>query len=338
FNDISDHLVIISCKGPGGRSSGSGFIARMDGKTYLFTNQHVIMGADKISFKTATGNVLRPRSVELSTTRDIARLLLAEEDGLEVTRNLSMGVPIAVFGNSEGGGVATQLYGEITGVGADVVEVSAEFVKGNSGSPVLNLGKEVVGIASFVRYSRKKKDTEGTRFENQTRRFCYRLTDMEWTTVNWKQYNKRYGKLYRTNEEMTESIFEIIEQWSSDPFGRVGDEDNAEMSLRRWSNAHNLMVNRIVRLSDKGRASQHELDNTNKQIRKDVSDSADALSKVCKKRARQMRMLADQRDLTGFLREEFEDYGDSLEFAGEIIDRIGDKLSTLNYFRFSKEK
>ena len=52
FNDVSDHIVTVSCSGPYGRSSGSGFIASLDGKNYLFTNQHVILGAEKISFKT----------------------------------------------------------------------------------------------------------------------------------------------------------------------------------------------------------------------------------------------------------------------------------------------
>ena len=44
FNDIDTCIVTISCSGEHGRSSGSGFIANMEGRTYLFTNQHVIYG------------------------------------------------------------------------------------------------------------------------------------------------------------------------------------------------------------------------------------------------------------------------------------------------------
>ena len=176
FDDVSDKLVLIECKGRHGDWSGSGFVAEMNGKTYIFTNQHIVLGADTISFKTAAGEVLRPRAVELSATRDIARLLLQDHEALTISDNLSMGAPLAVFGNSEGGGVATELYGKVTGVGADLVEVSADFVSGNSGSPVLNLDKEVIGIASYVRYSAPSKMKEGTQFENKVRRFCYRLT------------------------------------------------------------------------------------------------------------------------------------------------------------------
>ncbi|HSR88692.1 MAG TPA: hypothetical protein VLL07_07030, partial [Pontiella sp.] len=37
FDDVCDNLVIIECKGEHGAWSGSGFIAAMDGKTYIFT-------------------------------------------------------------------------------------------------------------------------------------------------------------------------------------------------------------------------------------------------------------------------------------------------------------
>jgi hypothetical protein len=275
--------------------------------------------------------------VELSATRDIARLLLPDEDGFELAATIEMDLPVGVFGNSDGGGVATELYGTVSGVGADVVEVTADFVSGNSGSPVLNLNQELVGIASYVKYSQKSKMKEGTKFENQTRRFCYRLTGTQWQAVNWKQYNKKYGKLYRTNEQLVDSIYEIINQWYDSPFGKVTADDHPDHDLQKWSTSHNHMVNRIVRLSDKGRATRHELDNTNKQIRKDIGDSAEALAAVCKGRARQMKLLSTQRELTEFLRKEFEGYAYSLDYSAKAIDRFGDRLTDLNFFRFADE-
>lgn len=328
FNDISDRIVTVSCQSSRGRSSGSGFIAKMDGKTYLFTNQHVILGADKISFKTTTGKSLRPRGVQVSTTLDIARLPLEGTDGLAITKNMAMDAPIAVFGNSEGGGVATELYGKVTGVGADVVEVSADFVSGNSGSPVLNLDREVIGIASYVRWERK--DDDGSK----TQRFCYRLTNSQWKSINWKKYNDKYGKLHCDNQELVDSIFEIIDNWYAAPYGRMSADNHPDSGLRKWSTSHNHMINRIGRMREQGRATQHELDNVNKRIKKDMRDSAEDLSAVCRNRARQMRLLANQKDLTGYLRDEFNGFANQLEKNANYIDVYGNTLAKKNFFHF----
>jgi hypothetical protein len=329
FNEIADKVVTISCESKYGRSSGSGFIANMDGKPYLLTNQHVILGADKISFKTASGKSLRPRGIELSVSRDIARLSLPEDhEGFEITGTMSIGSPIGVFGNSEGGGVATELYGKIDSVGSEVVDVSADIVSGNSGSPVLNLEQEVIGIASYVQWSHDDEDG------SETRHFCYRLTDTRWKRVKWNDYNKRYGKLYSEYNQFIDSIFELVSEWSSHPYSRMTAEDHEDPALRKWAVEHNRMINRIMRLSDKGTATQHELDNTNKQIKKDMRDSADALAAVCKNKARQMRMMSQQRELSGFLKEGFEEFADRLEFADIKIKLLGQILANDDYFHF----
>jgi hypothetical protein len=300
----------------------------MEGKIYLFTNQHVILGADKISFKTANGAILKPRSVELSTTRDVARLLLADEtDGFEVVNDRTIGSPVAVFGNSEGGGVATELYGEITTVGSEVIDISADVVSGNSGSPVLNLDQKVIAIVSSVRSYRD--DETGSK----TRHFCYRMTDGRWRPVKWKSYNDKYGKQFLETEQLIQSIFEAADTWYDDPYSRMTAEDHPDAGLRKWAIEHNRIINRIMRLSDKGQVRNlHELDNTNERIKQDMADSAEALSAVCRGRARQMRMLSEQRELTEFLHGEFENFATRLESAAVEIDRYGNKLSTKNYF------
>ncbi|VGO19692.1 S1 family peptidase [Pontiella sulfatireligans] len=329
-NDITAHLVIVSCSGAQGRSSGSGFVALLDGKPYLFTNQHVILGADTISFKATAGGALKPRGVELSTTRDIARLPLSEAEGLAISKNMAIGAPIAVFGNSEGGGVATELYGKVTSVSAELVEVSADFVSGNSGSPVLNLDKEVIGIASYV--SSSSDDEDGS----DTRRFCYRLTGNQWTSVDWKKYNDKFGKLYRDNEALVEATFEVANQWYQDPFNRVSADNHPDSELRKWSTSHNHMVNRIMRMREQGTATPHELENVNKQISKDLVDSSEDLAKVCRDRSKRLRMLAKQRGLTGFLRDEFNRLSGRLESAARNLDAYGEKLAKFKFFHFAE--
>ena len=330
FNDIHDNLVVIEHD----IAVGSGFVAKMDGRYYIFTNQHVIMGGDRIRFKTASGKVLRPKKVELSATRDIARLLLDTDSGFEIADSLKMDAPVGVFGNSDGGGVATELYGKVTSVGSELVEVSADFVSGNSGSPVLNLDQEVIGIASFVRFSTDKKTKDDEEPETITRRFCYRLTGMQWKAVNWKKYNDKYGAAYLKNDALIDEIFDIIWAWLNNPYIKVSTENHPDPGLLKWAKNHNQVVNRIERMAEKGSATPHQLDNTNKQIRNDLIDSADALSKVCTSQARQMRFFSSQKELTGFLRKEFLRLAERLDNAGELLDDFGKELESFNYFHF----
>ncbi len=334
FNDISDKIVTIECRDrAGNKSFGSGFIARMDGRTFVFTNQHVIMGAHQIKIKTTRGRKIIPRGVELSLTRDIARLPLAESTGgFAISDKPAIDMQLAVFGNSEGSGVATELYGTVTGVGADLVEVTAEFVAGNSGSPALNHEQEVIGIVSYVRFYASETDDD-EQPQEKTRRFCYRLTDVDWMPVNWKKYNEEYGRDYQETEALVDSIFDVVDAWSNDPFGAVPGEYK-DYDLQKWAKAHNHMVKKIMRLSDKGSCSQKELDNTNKQISGDIGDSAQALSAFCYKKSLNIEMKLAKKDLTGFLRGSIETNIDALKYASESIDRFGRRLSTINFFHF----
>jgi len=302
FNDILDKLVIINCSGKDGRSAGSGFVAKMDGKTYLFTNQHVIFGTDRISFKTVAGKTLKPRSVELSRSRDIARLLLADDvEGFGVSEKVLMDVPVAVFGNSEGGGVATELYGKTTGIGADLIEVSAEFVSGNSGSPVLDLDQMVVGVASYVRFATTSRMTKGTRFENKTRRFCYRLSGSGWVKVGWKSYNEKYGKAYVANERFVDSVIHIFEQWGDDLQGTVDVSSGSSRRLENWARSHNALL-----------AARNRQGSRRSFLGKYVK-STESLSRMCMAEANQIRLFSKDRNLTEFLRNESENQIYTLE-------------------------
>lgn len=314
FDDVAGNLVAVSCKSSFGRSAGSGFIAQMDGKTYLFTNQHVIMGADRITFKAADGTTLKPRSVELSASRDIARLLLEEDrdDAFPTAGHISMGVPIGVFGNSEGAGVATELYGEVTGIGADLLEVTADFVSGNSGSPVLNLDREVLGIASYVRFTTPSKMKLGTRFENQTRRFCYRLGNSEWMKVNWKKYNGEYGSAHLANEQLLSSLGAVFDHWGDSLKSvLVVDSDSSKM-VCSWTKAHN----NILRNNQSG----------SKRFKEEYSRSAKRLGSLCKTEAKTIRELSRERNLTDFLRNEFEQQADALEYYNDLCIYVGDLI------------
>lgn len=203
---ISDYLVVIEHD----NETSNGFIARMGEHHYIFTTQNILFGANKISFRTVSGKPLHPKKVELSATRDIARLLLDSDEGFAISDDIKMGALIGIFGRHGDDAATTELFGEISGVGGDLIEVSAKFTHENSGSPVLNRKKEVVGIASYVRFSGTNWIKKGTRFENKTRRFCHRIKGSRWVAVNWKKYNRKHGEFYQQNKAFCAKIATIF--------------------------------------------------------------------------------------------------------------------------------
>ncbi len=327
FNEVSSCLVIIECDTFIGKMSGSGFIAKADGKTYVYTNQHVIMGSDRFTLKTVTGETITPRGIELSLDRDIARILIDDrEEVLPISASPALDIPLAVFGNSEGGGVATELYGMVTGVSSDLVEVSAEFVSGNSGSPVLNLDREVIGIASFVRFSapsEEDEENEEKRFESKTRRFCYRLTGVTFAPVNWRRYNEKYGKPYLVTQDTIESLVDIIDGWYEAPFDPVPKQEFPDISLNGWSRTHNKMVERVTMVINKRRFTRTQ----QSKIRDEIYKSAHDLSNIAHQLALEVEQQAQEKALTGFLRGELAGYAYGLEYASYLLDYVGQKVA-----------
>ena len=209
LDDISPSLVIISCEVDGEEQSGNGVIVEMDGKPYLLTNQHIILGAAKLRFITATGGRLAPKRIELSSDRDLARLALDEGSSLLSSPQANMDTPIVIIAGVNGQGLKKE-QGKIIGVGGSKIEISAQFESSSNGAPVLNANKEVVGIASYSRESSFHAMKTGTRFEDSTRHFCYRINNCIWEPVNWKTYNRKYGTAFRKHQEFSERILSLL--------------------------------------------------------------------------------------------------------------------------------
>lgn len=190
FGKAQRALVIITTS----RGTASGFVLEMDGKKYLVTNEHVLRGG-KPTAKLLTGHQLRWKQVEIADDKDLARLELHESDADSLpfsAHQPNMGDRVFVFGNSEGGGVATSLAGKILGVGPDQIEIDAAFVQGNSGSPILGTDGTVYGVATYVTQSPDPNDwvKKGTRF-TEVRRFGLRMAGTRWVALSWKDYAMR---------------------------------------------------------------------------------------------------------------------------------------------------
>lgn len=207
--DVTPSIVLISYQVDGEAKCGNGVIVEMDGKPYLLTNQHILLGAEALRFMTASGDRLSPRSVELSATQDLARLALNEGSSLPLSDQTPMNMPIAIF---TGGNGQEQMFhpGKIIGVGGSKIEISAEFDESSNGTPVLNEKTEVVGIATYSRESRRSAMKKGTRFDESTRHFCCRIGKGAWIPVNWKSYNQAYGKAYLEHKMFADQIIAIF--------------------------------------------------------------------------------------------------------------------------------
>lgn len=264
--DIAPNLILITYQVRGEKKKGNGVIARMDGKPYLLTNLHILLGAKKITFMTAEGKQLAPRSVELANSRDLVRLSLEDEVGLTVSSRTKMNTPIAVYSGGDGSEKKIE-HGKVIGIGSSKIEISATFDDSCNGAPALNAEKEVVGIATYSREFRKHAMKSGTRFE-ESRHFCSRMGKNDWKPVNWKAFNGKYGKAYRTHEALCLRIIDIF-------------------------------------------SSEQNYTATQKQ--------AKSLAAECRTQARQLRLLCEQQGLTDFLRMDFEERAELLEYASELF-------------------
>lgn len=149
----NDAFIIIKGK----EGSGSGFICRDGTRTWLYTNIHVAADLQQPTFTRLGNSAVVPGAAEAAGGPDIVRFALPEAPGhplelmTEVDNNVRIGDEVVVLGNSGGGGVVTNLKGEVRGIGPDRLEVTAEFIPGNSGSPIVHVktGK-VIGIATYL--------------------------------------------------------------------------------------------------------------------------------------------------------------------------------------------
>ena len=190
FSAVKDKVVVILSA----RGSGSGFVAQDQGKKYMYTNRHVVSGSRSISVKFLDGTQLRLGDVvEVAKGLDPVRFEISSTySALEFDDFMpDIGARIVTFDNSSGTGVCTELHGLINGVGPTAIETDAEFVKGNSGSPILGANYNVVAIATFVVDGKKMVNwtNEGTRF-SKTRRFGLRVSGVEWTKMRWPDFVK----------------------------------------------------------------------------------------------------------------------------------------------------
>ena len=189
--DYRSSLVFVT----GSNGAGSGFLATIGKANVLVTNAHVAAGVKGAGFKTLDGEEVKVGAAAVAVGHDIF-LMQAPAGGKPfqvmtgVDSNASIGDPVVVLGNAEGAGVINSIPGKIVGLGANLVEVDAPFVPGNSGSPIIHLktGK-VIGVATYLTIRNIDPATKQVIRDPLVRRFGYRLDSVKvWQPVNWAAF------------------------------------------------------------------------------------------------------------------------------------------------------
>ena len=145
------------------QSEGSGFIVRADG--YIYTNYHVLEGADRIDVKLKDGREFQAKVVGTDEKTDVA-----------VIRIEAGNLPFAQFADSDAVRVGqfafaigapfkldyTFTYGVISGKGrtkllstggysiSDYLQTDASINPGNSGGPLCDIDGKVVGMNTLI--------------------------------------------------------------------------------------------------------------------------------------------------------------------------------------------
>ena len=196
YSKVSTYLVSIRSKD----ASGSGFMVRINNRSYLYTCFHCINHVDEVRAKDSSGKELELGELEICYDRDLVRFeLLEETGGLEVARKSDMRInsKVIAYGDALGGGVMTQNKGRILAVGADKIEIDAEVLQGDSGGPVINEAGRVVGVVSSGSIDRSiwAKDT---RYE-KVRKFAERVDCGDWLAVSYEELRNLYAFLLDTH-------------------------------------------------------------------------------------------------------------------------------------------
>src|SRR5216110_2148136 len=145
------------------QSEGSGFIMRPDG--YIFTNFHVVEGADKIDVKLRDGRNFSARVVGTDEKTDIAVIKIDATDLPVVQLGDSEAVRVGQFAFAIGAPFKldyTFTYGVVSGKGrskllatsgysiSDYLQTDASINPGNSGGPLCDIDGRVIGMNTLI--------------------------------------------------------------------------------------------------------------------------------------------------------------------------------------------
>src|SRR5207302_9108189 len=145
------------------QSEGSGFVVRPDG--YIFTNFHVVEGADRVQVKLQDGREFPAKVVGTDEKTDIAVIKIdaanlpvvqmGDSDTVRVGQfAFAIGAPFKLdytftYGVISGKGRSKLLLGGGTSI-SDFLQTDASINPGNSGGPLCDIDGKVIGMNTLI--------------------------------------------------------------------------------------------------------------------------------------------------------------------------------------------
>lgn len=230
LQSASGSLVFVEANG----GAGSAFACKIGDKNYVITNQHVVAGQSNLKFTLLDRTQLKTGAAMAATGHDIIAFAAgADAKALEIQgdleKNILIGDEVVVLGNTEGARVIQPLKGKLLGIGPDLVEVSAAFLPGNSGSPIIHLktGK-VIGVATYLTVRDLNIPSERT--EPKVRRFGYRLDSIKrWQPISWPLYQQEHAQLQKV-EARTADLSGLLEDLAEN--GKIDPQKHQNPAIK----------------------------------------------------------------------------------------------------------
>lgn len=274
-----------------------GFLANIDGKSYVVTNTSLVSGHDHLEFTTLSGTSLKPLKIELSMSRNIARFLVDAPSALATTSEVTEGQGISIVDYAGGGSAFFMMSGSVGKLYPGRFRPEALYEKKHCGSPVLK-GDKVCGIANVIDFYK----LSGGAWGSSAMRTVYQLAGDKWFSPRWKQYNASHGKALRQIDEFREDVYTLTKTWVDHPKDKLEIEPGMGLDVQRWIKQHNGMVTQVERARSGG----------NKQggdkfaaARKDFHDSCKALVAISSSKAKNLEFVSKDDKITPFLKNEF---------------------------------
>jgi len=278
-------------------SSACGFVAKMDGATYVLTNTRLISGHSRFTISTLAGAELRPTGIELSTTRDIARIRVGSGSGLDIAANVADGDSVVLVDFAKPGTTFSARGGTVENTNDERFDITATFGKEHGGSPVVNTATKVCGIAANIDYFK----AEGNSWVSTERHVNYRIAGTSWFAPNWRQYDKQFGRPLRDADEFRQIIYGLANQWMGDLKSPIETDADVDLDVQRWIKQHNGMVTNLGKKRKRNKGGGDPL----APIRKDFSDSCNALVDICTSKAKTLAFFGEQANASPFTVNQF---------------------------------